>query len=148
MSRAPGEDQRRADALRAGGALAHLTVGDQARALLAGGHWIDGPFHLVNSVGSAEGSPTHWVTVSGDVIPVAAVAVVRLARNPRVTKFVEEVDDITGRNRCPGSGQPAGEVTDADGPVGYCRECESEVPAPGGRYIDHDLRGRYLHSAE
>jgi hypothetical protein len=158
MSRAPGEDQRRADALRAGGALARLQVGDQARALLAGGHWIEGPFHLVNYGDAGGGNALHpgastrwvsvWVSVAGEIIPADAVTVVRLTRNPRLTKFAEEVDDITGRNRCPGSGQPAGEITDADGPVGYCPECEQEVPAPGGRFIDHDRRGRDLHGAE
>lgn len=151
MSRAPTESYRRADALRAGGALARLEVGDQARALLVGGHWInDEPFHLVNSVGRSDGDPTHWVTVSGDVVPVAAVAVVRLARNQRVTTFAAEVDDITGRRRCEGSGQPAEEddVTDADGMVGWCPQCEHEVPAPGRRFIDHDRRGRDVASAQ
>jgi hypothetical protein len=132
--------------------MARLVVGDQAVALLVGGQWLEAVYHLVNSEARSNGEPTHWVSVGGEVIPVAAVAATRLTRGPRVSKFAADQDDVTGRARCPSSG---GKVradlwtaADDDGPaMGYCTDCEQEVPAPGRRYAEHDQRGRDLDSA-
>jgi hypothetical protein len=160
VSTARTEEERRADAMAAGGVAARLRVGDQAKALLIGGRWIEGHWYLVDVAGGrSEGTtsiPTHWITEDGRVVAVDSVAGVWVRQPGRMAEFVEALGDVQGRKRCELSGEVVLEefLHEPVNGAAYCPSCESTdvvivlLPDSGWVYREHDRHGREYAGAE
>jgi hypothetical protein len=168
VSTARTEEERRADAMIAGGEAIRMRVGDEAKALLLGGRWIEGYWYLVDVAGSREVTgldgdrvrhvtvPTHWITEDGRVVAVEAAQGVWFRQAGRMAGFAEALGDVYGRKRCELSGEEVAEEFLHEPPNGaaYCPDCESTDVAikplieGGWAYIDHDKRGREYAGAE
>jgi hypothetical protein len=146
--------------MAAGGRAARLRVGDQAKALLIGGRWIEGYWYLVDVAGGRnEGAstiPTHWITEEGRIVAADSVAGVWVRNPGRMAEFAEALGDVTGRKRCDLSGEEVAEEFLHEPPNGaaYCPDCESTdvVIRPliegGWVYSEHDRHGREYAGAE
>jgi hypothetical protein len=164
VSTAKTEELRRLDAMIAGGEAIRHKVGDEAKALLIGGRWLEGYWYLVDVADAGDAPdraggpiPTHWLTEDGRAVAIENVQGVWFRQAGRMATFSEELADVLGRRRCEMSGEPTSEeyVLGGELPAAYCPECENEVPLvdDGGpvdarRYIEHDQRGRDLNGSE
>jgi hypothetical protein len=133
MSKARTEEERRWDAMLAGAALARREVGDRALALLVGGSWLDGHWHLVDVAGQGEVVvPTHWVSETGEVVGTEHVQGLRVLAPVALRRFTDELGDVEGRKQCGGSFEPVDRTDGIDEGVtdeqSWCAECECTVP--------------------
>jgi hypothetical protein len=168
VSTARTEEERRADAMIAGGEAIRMKVGDEAKALMLGGRWVEGYWYLVDVAGPREitgldgdavrrvTAPTHWITEDGRVVAVDSVQGVWFRQAGRMAEFAEHLGDVHGRRRCELSGEEVAEEFLHEPPNGaaYCPSCESTdvtirpLIEGGWTYDEHDRRGREYAGAE
>jgi hypothetical protein len=139
-------EERETEAMRIGGGIVRQSVGDQAKALLISGRWLEGEWRLVSAFQGS--TPTHWIEPGGAAVRIKAVQGVRYPPG-RLQAYNDALADVVGRERCDLSGEEIDEEYVHNGDeLAYCPGCESSdvLTIDGGSltYAEHDRRGRPL----